>query len=102
MEKTIRLDGIIGDFGNTGEEFNFRLEELDLQPEDTLLVIINSVGGSVIEGWGIYNMIKTLPQQVTTRAEGLAASIASLILLAGNKVEMSEVGMLMIHVHLIL
>jgi ATP-dependent protease ClpP protease subunit len=97
MEKTIRLDGIIGDFGNTSDEFNFRLEELDIQPGDELKVIINSVGGSVIEGWGIYNTLKSLDNKVITRAEGLAASIASLILLAGNTVEMSEIGMLMIH-----
>lgn len=97
MEKEIRIDGIIGDWGNTSEEFNFKLDELELQPEDELLVKINSVGGSVIEGWGIYNRLKSLENQVTTRGEGIVASIASLILMAGNKIEMSEVGALMIH-----
>jgi len=97
MEKEIRIDGVIGNWGNSSEEFNFKLDELDLQPEDELLVKINSVGGSVIEGWGIYNRLKSLENKVTTRGEGIVASIASLILMAGNTIEMSEVGALMIH-----
>ncbi|MCK5610915.1 Clp protease ClpP, partial [Candidatus Pacearchaeota archaeon] len=97
MTKEIRLDGIIGDWGNTSEEFNFNLDELDLQADDELLVKINSVGGSVIEGWGIYNRLVSLENKVTTRGEGIVASIASLILMAGNTIEMSEVGALMIH-----
>lgn len=97
MIKEIRLDGVIGDWGATSEEFNFNLDELDLQADDELLVKINSVGGSVIEGWGIYNRLKSLDNNVITRGEGIVASIASLILMAGNVREMSEVGALMIH-----
>ena len=97
MIKEIRLDGVIGDWGATSEEFNFKLDELDLQADDELLVKINSVGGSVIEGWGIYNTLISLDNKVTTRGEGIVASIASLILMAGKVVEMSEVGALMIH-----
>lgn len=97
MIKEIRLDGVIGDWGATSEEFNFKLDELDLQAGDELLVKINSVGGSVIEGWGIYNTLISLDNKVTTRGEGIVASIASLILMAGTVVEMSEVGALMIH-----
>lgn len=97
MIKEIRLDGIIGDWGSTSEEFNFNLDELDLQTDDELIVKINSVGGSVIEGWGIYNRLKSLENKVTTRGEGIVASIASLILMAGDVIEMSEVGALMIH-----
>ena len=97
MVKEIRLDGEIGNWGATAEDFTFRLEELQLQEDDELLVKIQSVGGSVLEGWAMYNQIKSLNNKVTTRGEGLVASIASLILMAGDVREMSEVGSLMIH-----
>lgn len=97
VEKVIRIDGAIGDFGNTAEEFQARLSELALSDSDDLKVIINSVGGSVFEGFNIYNSLKTLPNKVTVKIEGLAASIATLIALAGDTVQMSEVSMFMIH-----
>ncbi len=97
MAKNIRIDGIIGDWGLTAEDFLFRLEALELSDDDDLEVSINSVGGSVIEGFAIYNILKSLPNKVTTRIEGMAASIATLIALAGSKVHMSEVGIFMIH-----
>jgi ATP-dependent protease ClpP protease subunit len=97
MEKEIRIDGEIGGYGNSSEEFNYRLSELDLQSEDELLVKISSPGGSVIEGWGIYNTLRGLENKVTTRGEGLVASISALILMAGEVREMSEIGSLMIH-----
>jgi ATP-dependent protease ClpP protease subunit len=97
MAKEIRLDGPIGMMMNGSEMFQMNLNELDLKDEDRLTVVINSPGGSVIEGWGIYNQLKSLNNPVDVRIEGLAASIASLIALAGDTVKMSEVGSFMIH-----
>ena len=97
MSKEIRIDGPIGMFMNDSESFNFELNNLGLGEDEELVVIINSPGGSVIEGWGIYNRLKSLDNKVVTRVEGLAASIASLIALAGDEVKMSEVGSIMIH-----
>jgi ATP-dependent Clp endopeptidase proteolytic subunit ClpP len=58
---------------------------------------INSPGGSVFDGVAIYNALARHPAEVTTYIDGLAASIASVIALAGTKVVMAENAMLMIH-----
>lgn len=97
MEHEIRIDGIIGDYMNSAEDFSYRLAELNIQSGDELVVKINSQGGSVFDGFSIYNQLKGLENTVTTNIQGLAASIASLIALAGDRVIMSEVGTFMIH-----
>jgi ATP-dependent Clp endopeptidase proteolytic subunit ClpP len=58
---------------------------------------INSPGGSVQDGIGIYNLIKQHPANVTTYIDGWAASIASIIALAGDEVIMAENGLFMVH-----
>lgn len=58
---------------------------------------INSPGGEVFDGITIYNLIKQHPATVTTYIDGLAASIASVIALAGDKVIMAENAQFMIH-----
>lgn len=58
---------------------------------------INSPGGSVFDGQAIYNALKRHPANVTTYIDGLAASIASVIALAGNKVVMAANSLFMIH-----
>lgn len=62
-----------------------------------ITIRINSYGGSVTDGIAIHNAIKRHPAVVTVCIDGLAASIASLIAMAGDTVEMSENAMLMIH-----
>lgn len=61
-----------------------------------LTVRVNSGGGSVFEGLAIYNAIRRRGQ-VTIKVDGLAASIASLIVMAGSRVEMASNALLMIH-----
>lgn len=58
---------------------------------------INSPGGSVWDGLTIANLLKQHPANVTTYIDGLAASIASVIALAGDKVVMAENALFMIH-----
>ena len=64
---------------------------------DNITLRINSYGGSVSDGIAIYNAIKRHPAKVTTCIDGIAASIASLIAMAGDSVEMAENATLMIH-----
>ena len=73
------------------------LEELSALDADAITVRVNSFGGSVSDGLAIYNALKRHPAQVTTVNEGAAMSIASLILMAGDVVEMGENTLLMIH-----
>lgn len=58
---------------------------------------INSPGGSVFDGITIYNLIKQHPATVTTYIDGIAASIASVIALAGDRVVMAENAIYMVH-----
>lgn len=60
-------------------------------------VYINSYGGEVAEGLAIYNALKRHKAKVTTYCDGFAASIASVIFMAGDERVMSEASLLMIH-----
>lgn len=64
---------------------------------DTITVRINSIGGSVTDGIAIYNAIKRHRAHVTVSIEAAAYSIASLIAMAGDTVEMADNALLMIH-----
>ena len=58
---------------------------------------INSPGGEVFAGVTIYNLLKQHPATVTSYIDGIAASIASVIALAGDKVIMAENALYMMH-----
>ena len=62
-----------------------------------ITVWINSPGGDVFAAAQIYNMLMNYPYDVTVKIDGLAASAASVIAMAGTTVEMSPVAMMMIH-----
>jgi len=58
---------------------------------------INSPGGNVFDGLAIHNMLKAHPATITTHIEGYAASIASIIALAGDTVKIAKNAFFMIH-----
>lgn len=60
-------------------------------------VEINSGGGSVFAGSEIYTTLKSYSGKVTTKVVGLAASAASVIAMAGDRIEISPTGQIMIH-----
>ena len=64
---------------------------------DEIRVYINSPGGSVFSGMNIYNALKSSTATIKTYVSGLAASIASVIALAGDEVNIYENSYLMIH-----
>ncbi len=65
--------------------------------EGDITVWINSPGGDCIAAAQIYNMLIEYPSNVTIKIDGIAASAASVIAMAGTKVVMSPVSMMMIH-----
>lgn len=92
---------IYGDIGEswwdetvTAKSFVKEIAALDV---DQLTVRINSVGGSCPDGIAIYNALKRHKAAVTISIDGTAMSIASLIAMAGDTVEMAENAILMIH-----
>ena len=70
--------------------------ELDTKEGD-ITVWINSPGGDCIAAAQIYNMLKEHKGKVVVKVDGLAASAASVIAMAGDEMYMSPVSMLMIH-----
>ena len=94
----IFIYGDIGEnwFGDSITAAKFTKDIAALQASD-ITIRINSFGGSVTDGIAIHNAIKRHPATVTVCIDGIAASIASLIAMAGDTVEMSENAMLMIH-----
>lgn len=97
-ERTLVLNGQIAEESWFGDEVTpaiFR-DEL-MKGEGNIIVWINSPGGDVFAAAQIYNMLMDYKGNVTVRIDGLAASAASMIAMAGTTVEMSPVGMLMIH-----
>ncbi len=60
-------------------------------------VRINSPGGSLFEGLAIYNILKSHPAQVRVKVDGVAASSASAIAMAGDVVEVPKNALMMIH-----
>lgn len=97
-ERTLVLNGQIAEDSWFGDEITpaiFR-DEL-MKGEGNITVWINSPGGDVFAAAQIYNMLMDYKGNVTVRIDGLAASAASVIAMAGTTVEMSPVGMLMVH-----
>lgn len=72
--------------------------ELDgLGEVDTIHLYINSPGGSVFEGVTIYNMLKRHKARIVVHVDAVAASIASVIAMAGDEIRMPSNSMLMVH-----
>ncbi len=94
----ILIYGDIGEswYGDTvaAKDFVREVAALDV---DQLTIRINSYGGSVTDGIAIHNALKRHKATVTTVVDGIAASISSLIAMAGDTVEMAENAQLMIH-----
>jgi ATP-dependent Clp protease protease subunit len=88
MEATLRIYSVIGteeDEFSSSNLINF----LDNNKEATDLTIrIKSPGGSVREGWSIYDLLKNSGRKIKTIAEGELYSIATVIFLAGEEREM--------------
>lgn len=88
------FDEVGGWFGVYADEF---VEQLNRVTARNLTVRLNSPGGSVFQGIAIGNALRAHPASVTVRVEGLAASIASIIALAGDRLVMAPNSMIMIH-----
>jgi ATP-dependent Clp endopeptidase proteolytic subunit ClpP len=92
--KEILIYDVIGSFDLTAKNVITQLN--DANGED-VLVRINSVGGDVFEGMAIYNALKKYEGKVSVEIEGLSASMASIIMLAGDNISASENSLIMVH-----
>lgn len=96
--RTLYLNGVISEETWWGDEVTPKMfkDEL-LAGTGDITVWINSPGGDVFAAAQIYNMLMDYTGKVTVKIDGLAASAASVIAMAGGDVYMSPVSMLMIH-----
>jgi len=84
----------IGFWGVMAADFVRALQQI-ITPK--ILVRLNSPGGDVFDGLAIYNALRAHPATVQTHVEGLAASVASIIMLAGDSVTAAEDSFVMVH-----
>lgn len=93
-EATIYIYDAIGFFGIEAQKL---VQEIDQLEATDITLRINSPGGDVFDGAAIYNAFDRHPAKVHVKIDGVAASMASLIALAGDDIEMSENAFYMIH-----
>lgn len=93
-------------FGDIGESWSAQsvsaravVDELAALPPSirTIAVRINSFGGSVADGLAIHNALRSHPARIVATVEGVAASVASLIAMAGDEVRVHESSLMMVH-----
>ena len=96
--RTLYLTGEISDETWFGDEVTPKIFKDELMAgSGDITLWINSPGGDVFAAAQIYNMLMDYSGRVTVKIDGLAASAASVIAMAGSQVEMSPVAMMMIH-----
>lgn len=95
MEAEISLFDEIGGFGQTVEDFKAKLD--GLKGKKNIRLLINSPGGYVNDGWAIYNILSKMRDRLTVEVVGLAASMGSVVALAGRELVMDRGTYLMIH-----
>ncbi len=97
-ERVLELNGVIAEESWFDDEVSPALFKQELNAgEGDITVWINSPGGDCIAAAQIYNMLMEYKGNVTVKVDGIAASAASVIAMAGTSVLMSPVSMMMIH-----
>ena len=97
-ERTLFLNGTIAEQSWFDDDVTPQIFKDELMSgSGDITVWINSPGGDCVAAAQIYNMLMEYPGNVTVKIDGIAASAASVIAMAGTKVCVSPVSMLMIH-----
>ena len=98
QERTLFLNGTIAEESWFDDDVTPQLFKDELMADSgDITVWINSPGGDCVAAAHIYNMLMDYKGDVTVKIDGIAASAASVIAMAGTKVLVSPVSMLMIH-----
>ena len=97
-DRILRLEGVIAPETWLDDEITPAVFKEELNAGNgPVTVWINSVGGDCVAAAQIYNMLMEYPAPVTVKIDGIAASAASVIAMAGTTVLMSPVSTMMIH-----
>lgn len=90
----VRIYNEIGGWGISAEAFANDIAKVKAK---TIHLRINSPGGAAFEAFAIYNTLRNHPARIVAHVDGLAASAASVVMLAGDEVRIAENGFVMIH-----
>lgn len=82
------------DSGVTAKSITAQLRAIGSRPVE---IHINCPGGDMFEGIAIYNILREHPQEITIKVMGMAASAASVVAMAGDRIEIGVASFLMIH-----
>jgi ATP-dependent Clp endopeptidase proteolytic subunit ClpP len=97
----IYIYGVIDPFswgdGDTVRSIDVVQSLAELADSESLVIHINSPGGSLYEGLAIYDLIRGSGKPVSVKVEGLAASVATIIAMSGSEISMAEGATMMIH-----
>lgn len=93
-EATIYIYDEISAWGISANQF---VKDLGAVTAKTINLKINSPGGNVFDGIAIHNALKEHSAKISVQIDGIAASIASIIAMAGDSVRMAKNSFLMIH-----
>ena len=97
-DRTLFLNGTIAEESWFDDDVSPQLFKDELMAgSGNITVWINRPGGDCVAAAQIYNMLMDYKGSVTVKIDGIAASAASVIAMAGSKVLMSPVSMMMIH-----
>lgn len=97
-DATISIYDVIGeDYSGNGITSKRIAGALRAIGDRGVVVNINSPGGDFFEGIAIYSLLREHPHPITVKIMGLAASAASVIAMAGDEIQISEIGFLMVH-----
>lgn len=95
----VRIDGVIGGGWLDDESVQAKkfIEDFNKIRSKSINLHINSPGGSVYDGFAIYNALVASKKAINVHVDGIAASIASVIAMSGDSINMPENTYLMIH-----
>src|SRR5690242_370151 len=93
----VYVEGVIGDREGGTTAAGFREQLAQAKGAKTLRVHFNSEGGVVTEGTAMYNALRAFPGQKVGVVEGIAASIASVVLMACDEIKVAKGAYVMIH-----
>jgi len=96
--RVLRLEGPIDEESFWGDEVTPKAFRDELYAEEGDVTIwVNSPGGNVFAAAEIYTMVRDYPGNVTVKIDAIAASAASVVAMAGDRVMISPVGLIMVH-----
>jgi ATP-dependent Clp protease protease subunit len=96
--RTLCLDGVIAEESWFDDDVTPKAFKSDLTAgEGDIVIWLNSPGGDCIAASQIYAMLMDYPGNVTVKIDGIAASAASVIAMAGTKVLMAPTALMMVH-----